>query len=277
MLPKNVPPPSAELYHGKTATAHVSEKGEDIRFTKVHVTVKQQRGTSNVTNPGQIIKELFSFMKKADQTVLLVPLELSETKSCNYIDLPVHVPTADKRLLLQYFSHSVNDGSLSGVCMIRSEKSLWTIKQSPAVRIYLDKKKTYLSATQWSTEKRMESFFIVGISDAYTRRDDLKKAIQDHIGENLKDSFSIYPGRRNVYHEGKQTTFRAQIIDVLMEGKEETIDGLNQAFHLASEKNDIRLSGLNLIPIRPSMGANSLVISWAAKAQIFFAARSRTW
>ena len=85
----------------------------------------------------------------------------------------------------------------------------------------------------------MESFFIVGISDAYTRRDDLKKAIQNHIGEKLKNCFSIYPGRRNVYHEGKQTTLRAQIIDVLMEGKEETLDGLTQAFDLESEKKDI--------------------------------------
>ena len=91
--------------------------------------------------------------------------------------------------------------------------------------------------------------------------------------EEFKDNMegeaqvSVYPGRRNVGDRGGKTTVRAPIVDLLLEEYEQGVSKLQGAFAKARRNNDIRLKGMMLVPLRPSLTIPREVIREGAKDQ----------
>ena len=183
----------------------------------------------------------------------------------NYIDQPVHVPLTNAVELRQYFSYTLEREEVRGVFVVRSEKSLWHLKQNPIVRQYLLENDVWLSGTRWLTEKRKETFFISGVHQTLANKEDLMTAIRDNMEGDAH--FSVYPGRRNVGDREGKTTVRAPIVDLLLEDYEQGVSKLQEAFANARRNKDIRLKNMLLVPLRPSMTVSRELIREGAREQ----------
>ena len=126
---------------------------------------------------------------------------------------------------------------------------------------YLRQHKVSLSQTQWITEKKRELFFILGAHESLTRREDLKKAIEDHLPG--KKPIGLYPKRHIIYNGEKKVSFRALFIDVLDADLEQQKRDISTAFL----QNDPRLAGLHLVPVNPSSLTTIHQIAQAATRQ----------
>ena len=126
----NIPPPPTELYHGAQAQVVHMIDGKSINFIKISYkkSLKNMRG--NLVSAGKLIQELLGCLQKSSESVMLAPIE----NKGNYIDQPVHVPLTSAVELRQYFSYTLEREEVRGVFVIRSEKSLWHLKQNPIVR-----------------------------------------------------------------------------------------------------------------------------------------------
>ena len=166
------PPPPPELYHGKGAVTQQTVVGKSIYFYKVRLH-QDLRASFAGQAPAKDFQNLYGFLKKSDPDILLVPLTSTEASEAgkkkknegevgDYIDQPVLIPTADAHLLQKYFSYTVDREQLNGVFVIRSTRSLWSIKENAIVRAYTTRQKIRLSATSFTTEKRRECFLFVG-------------------------------------------------------------------------------------------------------------------
>ena len=79
--------------------------------------------------------------------------------------------------------------------------------------------------------------------------------------------FSVYPGRRNVGDRGGKTTFRAPIIDLLLENYEQGVSNIQAAFDNARRTKDVRLKNMQLVPLRPSLTISTDIIRTGAQEQ----------
>ena len=62
-------------------------------------------------------------------------------------------------------------------------------------------------------------------------KDNLMIAIKDNMTE--EDKFSVYLGRRNVGDRAGKTTFRAPIVDLLLDDYEKGVSNIQSAFATA--------------------------------------------
>ena len=113
--------------------------------------------------------------------------------------------------------------------------------------------------------KKEGDVFIAGVHQTLVNKEDLMEAIKDNMEGEAQ--FSVYPGRRNVGDRGGKTTVRAPIVDLLLEEYEQGVSKLQGAFAKARRNNDIRLKGMMLVPLRPSMTIPREVIRQGAKDQ----------
>ena len=107
-------------------------------------------------------------------------------------------------------------------------------------------------------EEKKGIFFIHGASEILTRRDNLKAAIKDNM-RNSKH-FCLFPQRKTVYIEGKKLVYRALIIDSLETRTDDVKDKITEAFH----SKDIRLIGLRIVLVTPTMDMNIATIALSA-------------
>ena len=96
-------------------------------------------------------------------------------------------------------------------------------------------------------------------------KEDLMTAIKDNMAE--EGQFSVYPGRRNVGDRAGKTTFRAPIVDLLLDDYEKGVSNIQSAFATARQNKDIRLENMLLVPLRPSLTISTDVIRRGAKEQ----------
>ena len=80
------------------------------------------------------------------------------------------------------------------------------------------------------TEKKHESFFIHGAHQDLKKRDDIRQAIEDYLGEEDTVKFGLYQGRRAVSDGQQQIYFRAMLIDVSSNDYDREYLLLNKAF-----------------------------------------------
>ena len=243
----NVPPPPIELYHGAQAQVTDMINGKSINFIKISYKKNLKRMKGQLVSAGKLIQDLLGCLQKSSDTLMLAPIG----NRGNYIDQPVHVPLTNAVELRQYFSYTLEREEVRGVFVVRSEKSLWHLKQNPIVRQYLLENDVWLSGTRWLTEKRKETFFISGVHQTLANKEDLMTAIRDNMEGDAH--FSVYPGRRNVGDREGKTTVRAPIVDLLLEDYEQGVSKLQGAFANARRNKDIRLKNMHLVPLRPSM------------------------
>ena len=78
----------------------------------------------------------------------------------------------------------------------------------------------------------------------------------------------LYPKKHTLCDQGNRTVFRALSINALEDKFEETYDNITKAFC----SGDPRLSGINLVPIRPTLKFNMNNIVIAAQGQNAFIA-----
>ena len=257
----NIPPPPIELYHGAQAqvTDMIDEKS--INFVKISYKKNLKRTKGQLVSAGKLIQELFRCLQKSSDTLMLAPIG----DRGNYIDQPVHVPLINAVELRQYFSYTLEREEVRGGFVVRSEKSLWHLKQNPIVRQYLLENDVWLSGTRWLTEKRKETFFISGVYQTLVNKEDLMTAIRDNMEGDAH--FSAYPGRRNVGDREGKTTVRAPIVDLLLEDYEQGVSKLQEAFANARRNKGIRLKNMQLVPLRPSMTVPRELIRERAREQ----------
>ena len=96
-------------------------------------------------------------------------------------------------------------------------------------------------------------------------KEDLMKAIKDNMTD--EGDFSVFPGRRNVGDRSGKTTFRASIVDLLLERYDKGVSNIQLAFENARQKRDVRLKNMQLVPLRPSMTISTEIIRTGAKEQ----------
>ena len=250
----DVPPPPVELYHGAQAQVIDTVNGKSISYIKISYKKNLKKSKGQLVSAGKLIQELFGNLQKSSDTLMLTPI----SNKGNYIDQPIHVPLTNAAELRKYFSYTLEREEVRGVFVVRSEKSLWHLKQNPVVSQYLRDNDVWLSGTRWLTEKRKETFFISGAHQTLGNKEDLISAIKDNMeGES---QFSVYPGRRNVGDRTGKTTFRAPIIDLLLDEYETGVSNIQRAFANSVKNKDIRLKNMNLVPLRPSLTISTEVI-----------------
>ena len=84
------------------------------------------------------------------------------------------------------------------------------------------------------SEKRRECFFLHGAHDQLTKRDDIRKAMDEYLG-NDEVNYGLYQGRRAVSDDNQKIYFRALFFDVSHENFESEYIALQAAFTKAKQ------------------------------------------
>lgn len=98
------------------------------------------------------------------------------------------------------------------------------MKKNLVVSHYLRNNGVWISGTKWLTEKRKETFFISGAHQTLVNKEDLISTNKDNI--ECENQFSVYPVRRNVGDITGKKTFRAPIIELLLEEYEKGVSNI---------------------------------------------------
>ena len=114
----NVPPPPVELYHRAQAQVIEMVDGKSISYIKISYKKSLKNMKGQLVSAGKLIQELFGYLQKSSDTLMLTPIGNRE----NFIDQPIHV------------SYTLEREEVRGVFVVRSEKSLWHLKQNPIVK-----------------------------------------------------------------------------------------------------------------------------------------------
>ena len=199
---QNVPPPPLELYHGNQTSVQQEERGVAVSFIKVKYIQNFSKVQNRSVFPAKDFQKLIGVLKKTDDTLMICPLAPMRDGSSNYINQPVHIPVSDPTLLRTYFSHTVTKDYVHTVFVIRTHKTLWTLKENPISMKFLCDHHISLSQTNWLAKRGKVLFFLHGASEVLTHRDDLKEAIK----ENMTDPgpFGLYPKRHTLVNNGKK-------------------------------------------------------------------------
>ena len=149
----NVPPPPIALYENGTTSVFQEEKGTSITYSKVKYTQRFQKSKQREVFPGKDFQKLIGMLQKADPNLMVCPLAPTHDGSSNYIDQTCYIPVTDDTQLQNYFSHTVSRDTVHGVFIIRTSKTIISLKENGYIQDFLSKKSILLSQTNWPTEK----------------------------------------------------------------------------------------------------------------------------
>ena len=239
-----IPPPPAKLYHGISKSHEIISGGKAIYVYRVAISMDLRRRTNSRVGPIQILKEIFGKIKTVDPAAMLVPVK-DQGEETNYINEPVYIPR-EKEAILDYLSHSFIGNKWLGHFALRSHYSLWTLKEQPGMRDFLNTAKIWLSATRFHTERCQEAGYIKGTHTAITRRDDLHKIIASQLPPDT--AFGLIPGKRVVTIGGDKVAYTALIVECPQENYERVYEAMNVLF-IAEHPE---LANLEFIPMRPT-------------------------
>ena len=90
---------------------------------------------------------------------MICPLAPTHNGSSNYIDQTCYIPITDDSQLQNYFTHTVLRDTVHGVFVIRTSKTIISLKENGHVQDFLSKNTISLSQTNWLTEKKKDVFF----------------------------------------------------------------------------------------------------------------------
>ena len=239
-----IPPPPAQLYHGLSKSHEIISGGKAIYVYRVAITLDLRRRTNSRVDPIQILKQVFGKIKAADPAAMLVPVK-DQGEETNYINEPVYIPR-EKEAILDYLSHSFTGNKWLGHFALRSHYSLWTLKEQPGMRDFLNTAKIWLSATRFHTERCQEAGYIQGTHTAITRRDDLHKVIAAQLPPDTP--FGLIPGKRTITQGSDKVAYTALIVECPQENYERVYEAMNVLFTAKHPE----LTNLQFIPIRPT-------------------------
>ena len=189
---------------------------------------------------------------------MIYPLAPTHNGSSNYIDQTCYIPVIDNIQLQNYYSHTVLRDTVHKVFIIRTSKTIISLKENGYIQDFLSKKSILLSQTNWPTEKEKNIFFVFDASEILTRRDDLKTAIRESM--SALEHFGLFPQRKTIYIENQKVVYRALIIDSLESRTDYIKDQVAQAF----ASGDTRLDGLRVVPVSPTADVDKDMIAHAA-------------
>ena len=187
-----IPTLPAKLYHSNDKSHEISQDGKAVFVYRVTVSMDLHKRVNTRVDAVQVLKEIFGKIKAVDPTAILVPVR-NQGQETNSINKGIYIPTG-KEKILDYLSHSFSRNNWLGYFVLRSHYSLCTLKEQPGFRAFLNDSRTWLSQTQFHTERCAEIRYIQVSHTAITRRDDLTATIKNHIDPEIE--FSLIPGKR---------------------------------------------------------------------------------
>ena len=156
--------------------------------------VDLRKHNTRAVNPGEKFKATITILKQADPNLLILPLTLSS------LDTILHriatVPTASPELE-NYYEYKIKNFQVESMFRIRTEFTIFQLKNRPGVMNQLTQMGVYLRHTQLKTIKTKIIGTLYKSHSFYTRREDaqleLKKRIQDTSGNDCPP-FILTPG-----------------------------------------------------------------------------------
>ena len=130
----NVPPPPRAIYENDQTTILQDEKGLSITYSKVKYTQRFKKGTRQAVFPGKDFQSLIGMLQKEDPSLMICPLAPTAEGNCNYIDQTCYIPVTEGSQLQNYFTHTVLKDTIHGVFIIRTKKTIISLKENGYVQ-----------------------------------------------------------------------------------------------------------------------------------------------
>ena len=124
-----------------------------ITYSRVKYTQRFQKSKQRKVFPGKDFQNLIDMLQKADPNLMIYPLAPTHDGSSNYIDQTCYIPVIDDIQLQNYYSHTVLRDTVHKVFIIRTSKTIISLKENGYIQDFLSKKSILLSQTNWPTEK----------------------------------------------------------------------------------------------------------------------------
>ena len=174
----------------------------------------------------KVLKEIFGEIKAVDPTAMLVPVR-NQGKETNYINEGVYISIRGKDIL-DYLSHSLSRNNWLGHFALRIHYTLWTLKEQPSFRVFLNDLRIWLSQTQFHTESCTKIGYIHRSHTAITRHDDLIATIQQYIDPEIK--FGLIPGKRHLTKGEEKAAYTRLFIEYPKDNYEQVFNTMCKVF-----------------------------------------------
>ena len=142
----HLPPPPAKLYH-RLGTQNKAKRevrdGQLFYTTTVKYVVYIRAEHPEKPSTSQLLQPMISIMKQTNPTITLIPFDRSENK----LKDPTHIP--EDETASEYATMSLDQKTLSGIFTIRSQKTLYHLKQYQPLRSYLIQNRTFITNSKW--------------------------------------------------------------------------------------------------------------------------------
>jgi hypothetical protein len=215
----HLPPPPAKLYHmlgTQPKTKKETRDGQTWFTTTVKLVVYLREHQQDKPNPSQVLQPLLKIIKQADSTTILLPIESTENKLKDSVHIPEEPEEAQ-----EYVKMSKEGKTLTGVFKIRTQKTLYHIKQHSGVKTYLVNNKTFITSTKFSTEKTVTLGWLYKAIPDYHRQDDLTKEISK-VAKIKASAFSLVPIRSTITSpDGQKVVYNSLKIETTKQDAEE--------------------------------------------------------
>jgi hypothetical protein len=242
----------------------------------MNISLKQYKGKA--INVGEIFKKVIGSLKRADQTLLILPLKNSNTDTI--LHRIVHVPSKGEDLK-NYLDFKMERFQVESLFKIRTSKSMYHLKNHPGTMDTLNTWSVYLRHTQLDTVKTKTIATLFCSHSFFTRREDTKREIIERIHKATNREcppFILTPGYQThlppTDYYGNSPIIKQDTL--LMESETKHADEILELMYIMMAEKDTSswpITGhIKIIPIRPSgLMDENLIGRFAMKQNQFVA------